>query len=318
MFSVVGSVHKARWISKNRPVACKIITVPDSNDHDRLQKSFFKELAAYMELSGGYILKTYGYAFLRQKQSKKYMIITEYMARGSLASVLKNKDEEVSLRRKVHMAKQIASGMRKIHEHHMIHRDIRADNILVSQNYTAKIGDMGIARVVDPFNQHTQIGCEPFMPPEFRQGTYDQKLDIFTFGLTLNELFTGTRHQFRPFANEKIVFQAESPIFQDLITRCTADNPKYRPAAIEIEKTLELYSIGFDHIILKKNLDYIHLSTARKNEIFIMFYEKFHTPATEFIRKQFPQEFLDGPTSIAGVKVDKDADNKSPNECPVQ
>ncbi|CAF1496835.1 unnamed protein product [Rotaria sp. Silwood1] len=88
------------------------------------------------------------------------------------------------------MVMNIASGMRKIHEHRMIHRDIRPDNILVNENYVAEIGDMGIARVIDPLNHHTQIGCASYMPPEFYHGTYDQKLDIFTFGLTLNELFT--------------------------------------------------------------------------------------------------------------------------------
>ncbi|CAF1228062.1 unnamed protein product [Adineta steineri] len=312
-----GSVHKARWISKNRQVACKIINVHDSHRGNQLEKSFFRELAAYMELSGGYILKTYGYGLLKQN-STKYMIITEYMARGSLATVLKNKNEKVSLRRKVHMAKQIASGMRKIHDHHMIHRDIRPDNILVSQNYSAKIGDMGIARVIDPFNQHTQIGYPPYMPPEFQQGSYNQKLDIFTFGLTLNELFTETRHHFRQSANEKIAFQAESPIFQDLIARCTADDPKHRPDAVEIEKTLELYSVGFDHIVLKNNLNYIRLSTEHKNKVFIMFYEKFHAQATEFIQKQFPSQFLNGPTTVSGVKVDKNADNMVENPCHVQ
>ncbi|CAF5103585.1 unnamed protein product, partial [Rotaria sp. Silwood1] len=57
------------------------------------------------------------------------------------------------------MVMNIASGMRKIHEHRMIHRDIRPDNILVNENYVAEIGDMGIARVIDPLNHHTQIGC---------------------------------------------------------------------------------------------------------------------------------------------------------------
>ncbi|CAF1235158.1 unnamed protein product [Adineta steineri] len=312
-----GSVYKARWTSKNRQVACKIISMHGSHIGNHLEMSFFRELAAYMELSGGYILKTYGYGLLKQN-STKYMIITEYMARGSLASVLKNKDEKVSLRRKVHMAKQIASGMRKIHDHHMIHRDIRPDNILVSQNYSAKIGDMGIARVVDSFDQHTQIGCRSYMPPEFYQGSYNQKLDIFTFGLTLNELFTETRHHFRQSANEKIAFQAESPIFQDLIARCTADDPKHRPDAVEIEKTLELYSVGFDHIVLKKRHNYIRLSTEHKDEIFIMFYEKFQAQATEFIQKQFPSQFLNGPTTVSGVKVDKNAHNIVEIPCQVQ
>ncbi|CAF1135960.1 unnamed protein product [Rotaria sordida] len=239
------------------------------------------------------------------------------MARGSLSNVLKNKGK-ISLRRKVHMATQIASGMRKIHEHHMIHRDIRSDNILVNQQYTCKIGDMGIARVVDPFNQHTRIGCQPFMPPEFHSGTYDQKLDIFTFGLTLNELFTETQHIFQFLGKEKIAFQEASPIFQDLIARCTAHDPKHRPAAIEIEKTLELYAQGFDMIILKKNLGYIRLSTEQKNQVFIKFYEKFHKPATEFIRKKFPAKFLEGPKSIAGVRVKQGGNDEQQINCPIQ
>ncbi|CAF4449090.1 unnamed protein product [Rotaria sp. Silwood2] len=306
-----GTVYKARWISKNRPVACKIIVVPDSKEPSSLEKSFAKELSAYIELSGGYILKTYGYAAGRQENKSIYMIIMEYMPRGSLTSVIKSKTK-ISLQQKVNMARQIASAMRKIHDHHMIHRDIRPDNILVNQQYTCKIGDMGIARVVDPLNQHTRTGCQSFLPPEFYSGTYDQKLDIFMFGLTLNELFTEKQHNFRMFAKEKIVFQEESPIFQDLITRCTANDPKHRPAAIEIEKTLEFYAEGFECIVIKNNPNYVRLSIEQKNQVYIKFYEKFHKPATEFIRKQFPAEFLEGSTTVAGVRVkqagDKDED----------
>ncbi|CAF1140904.1 unnamed protein product [Rotaria sordida] len=191
----------------------------------------------------------------------------------------------------------------------MIHRDIRPDNILVNQQYTCKIGDMGIARVVDPLNQHTRIGCQSSLPPEFYSGTYDQKLDIFMFGLTLNEFFTEKQHNFRMFAKEKIVFQEESPIFQELITRCTAYDPKHRPTAIEIEKTLEFYVEGFESIVLKNNPDYVLLSIEQKNQVYINFYEQFHKPATEFIRKQFPAEFLEGSTTVTGVRV-KQADDE--------
>ncbi|CAF5002506.1 unnamed protein product [Rotaria sp. Silwood1] len=312
-----GAVHKARWISKNREVTCKIIFAPDTNQIHALENSFFKELSAYTELSGGYILQTYGYVMTRQNNKRIYMIITEYMARGSLANALKEKGK-ISLRRKVHMARQIASGMRKIHDHHMIHRDIRSDNILVNQQYTCKIGDIGIARVTDPCNRHTQIGCQPFMPPEFYEGTYDQKLDIFTFGLTLNELFTETQHVCRQRAAEKIVFKYESPIFRDLITRCTADDPKHRPTAIEIEKTLELYTHGFDMTALKKQTNYVRLSTEQKDQVFIDFYEQFHKSATEFIRKQFPVEFLQGPKFVAGIKVQRDIENNQQVDCHVQ
>lgn len=259
-----------------------------------------------MELSGGYILKTYGYAAAKSDDKLAYLIISEFMSKGSLSAVLKDQENKLSLRRKVHMARQIASGLRKIHEHGMIHRDIRADNILVNDNYICKVGDMGLARVVDPFGQHTQIGCAGFMPPEFHEGSYDQKLDIFTLGLTLNELFTETEHSYRPLAKEKILFRRESPIFQELIGRCTAGIPKYRPTAIEIEKTLELYAGAFDQIVLKKNPGYTKLSNEEKDKIFIAFYEQFHDTGREFIYKQFPAEFLNDPEALNCVRVAKE------------
>ena len=313
-----GAVFKARWLSKNRIVACKVIAVPNSKGAEVLEKSFLKELAAYAELSGAYILKVYGCAAAKQGPEKKYMLLMEYMSRGSLANLIEKKGKEISLRRKLDMARNIASGIRKIHERRMIHRDIRPDNILVNEHYVAKIGDMGIARFVDPFNQHTQIGCQPYMPPEFYRGDYDQKLDIFTFGLTLNELFTSTRHSFQPFVNDKIAFQEKSPIFDDLIARCTVNDPKRRPTAFEIEKIFDLYAAAFVEIVLKRNPKYLQLTTEEKDGMFMEFYKQFHSPASEYIRKKFPSEIGDQTTDLPGVKVDKDAGDGIRVQCPMQ
>ena len=314
----LGSVYKGVWKSKKRLVACKVIKVPKTQEAEILEKSFLKEIAAYAELSGAYILKTYGFTASRHGSNKIYMLVMEYMSRGSLTSVIKEKSDKLSLRRRLDIARNIASGIRKIHEHRMIHRDIRPDNILVNGNFVAKIGDMGIARVVDPRNQHTQVGCQSYMPPEFYKGSYNQKLDIFTFGLTLNELFTGKRHSFQPFVSDKIAFQEKSPIFDELIGRCTLFDPDRRPAAIEIEKTFDLYSAGFNELVFKKHPSYQNLSLADKDEIFVAFYEQFQAPATEFIRKQFPREFLEGSDESGGVRVDKDAGDGIRIECPVQ
>jgi len=311
-----GTVFKGKWLSKKRTVACKVIDVSQTKEAEVLERSFLKEIAAYAELSGAYILKTYGFAAARQGQKKQYILVMEYMSRGSLAKVVQDESDDLSLRRRLDMARNIASGIRKIHEHGMIHRDIRPDNILVNENYLAKIGDMGIARMTDPLKQHTRIGCQSFMPPEFYKGSYDQKLDIFTFGLTLNVLFTSTEHAFQPFVNnDKIAFKEKSPIFDDLISRCTAYDPDRRPNAIEIEKTFDLYAQGFNEIVIKKHPNYRKLSKDDKDKVFMAFYEQFHTPAQEFIRKQFPSEFLNDPEEMACVKVDKEAGECIRIEC---
>jgi serine/threonine protein kinase len=287
---IIGCVCKAKWLSKNRQVACKILEANQSSAQiERICESFLKELAAYSELSGPYILKMFGYAVERLPSGRiRFMIVMELMSRGSLANVLENEPGEISLRRKLTMARHIAGGMRRIHQHGMIHRDIRPDNILVTDNYTAKIGDMGIARVLNPLGVHTQLGCLPFMPPEFHSGIYDEKLDIFMFGITLNQLFTETIHNFHAHATPQITFKQQSPIFEDLIARCMNKDPKQRPTAIELEKTLELYEQAFTEIILKKHISYICLNTSDKNEVFINFYRKFQLTIKEFLLKKFP------------------------------
>ncbi|CAF0849079.1 unnamed protein product [Adineta steineri] len=255
-----GYVCKAIWRSRNREVACKVIEVSSTSAISHtLERSFHLELAAYRELSGLYILRTFGYATRElpanhiRGTTTQFMILMELMGRGSLQDLLENEPHKVSLRHKVTMARQIASGMKRIHQHGMVHRDIRPDNILVNDDYVAKIGDMGLARVIDPNGQQTQLGCLPFMPPEFfheqSEGhiKFDEKLDIYTYGLTLNQLFTETMHDFHlNRSTSRIVITKPSPVFYDeIIVKCLETDSKQRPTAIEIEKTLELYEEAF-------------------------------------------------------------------------
>ncbi len=172
-------MYRAIWLPKNRQVACKVTTVTGSNPN--LEKAFQQELAVYAELSGTYILKTFGYGEQEyNNNTKDVYLITEYMNRGSLSNVIENPHEKLSLRRKLNMACHIASGMNKLHTHGLVHCDIRPDNILVATNYTAKIGDMGISHMFNPNVQHIQMGCIPYMPPEFYR--YVSKLsNVFVF-----------------------------------------------------------------------------------------------------------------------------------------
>jgi serine/threonine protein kinase len=222
----------------------------------------------------------------------------ELMGRGSLQNLLDNESNKLSLRRKLGMSRQIASGMRRIHQHGMVHRDIRPDNILVNDDYIAKIGDMGIARVLDPTGQQTQLGCLQFMPPEFYRDSFDghvkcdEKLDIYTYGLTLNQLFTETMHQFRlnnPTA--RIILTKKSPIFYDeIILRCLENEAKLRPSAIEIEKTLELYERAFTETM--RSDSYTKMNTTEKDKAFLEFYQKNKLQIQRFVKEQFPEQFI--------------------------
>ncbi|CAF3663703.1 unnamed protein product [Rotaria sp. Silwood1] len=198
------------------------------------------------------------------------------MHRGSLANVICDRSEKISLRRKLSMACHIASGMQKLHAHCLIHRDIRPDNILVSNNYTAKIGDMGIAHVFNPDEKHTLMGCLPFMPPEFHRGNgqYDQSLDVFTYGLTLNELFSEKAHQFNK-VTKHIKLIEKSLIFADLITQCISDEPGRRPTAAELQDILYSFRRASDNYIQEKHLNYASQTLMAKNNILVKFYNEY-------------------------------------------
>ena len=305
MFDFLGYVCKAIWRTKNRQVACKVIEVSGaSSNSDQLQRSFLLELAAYRELSGPYILRTFAYATReltvnRNRGTKtQFMILMELMGRGSLMDVLESEPHTLSLRRKLAMARQIASGMRRIHQHGMIHRDIRPDNILVTDDYIAKIGDMGIARVLDPSGQQTQMGCIQFMPPEFfrdssnRHVKCDEKLDIYTYGLTLNQLFTETMHDFSFISSiPRMRITKQSPVFYDeIISKCLDHDSKRRPTALEIEKSLELYEQTFGETMLSDA--YTKMNTKEKDRIFMDFYQKNKSNIQQFLEKQFHRQFV--------------------------
>ncbi|CAF1584865.1 unnamed protein product, partial [Adineta steineri] len=172
------------------------------------------------------------------------------------------------------------------------------DNILVNDDYVAKIGDMGLARVIDPNGQQTQLGCLPFMPPEFfheqSEGhiKFDEKLDIYTYGLTLNQLFTETMHDFHlNRSTSRIVITKPSPVFYDeIIVKCLETDSKQRPTAIEIEKTLELYEEAFSETRFSDS--YTRLSIKKKDKVFLEFYRKNKHHIQRFVTEYFPQQFI--------------------------
>ena len=144
-----GSVYKAKLKNlDNKVVACKVISIGsnlNSDDLSLLYKSYVRELEGYNELKGVNILKMIGHCQQIFANTTNYMIVTEFMSKGSLANLLKN-ETNLSLRRKFFIACDIASGMNRMHNNNFIHRDIRPDNILIDADYTAKIADMGIAK----------------------------------------------------------------------------------------------------------------------------------------------------------------------------
>lgn len=155
----------------------------------------------------------------------------------------------MSLRRRLNFALHITAGMSRIHDMNFIHRDIRPANILVSRHYVAKIGDMGIAKYLDPVSPkelNSRIGCARYMPRDFKSGRYTNKLDVFMYGLTLIELFCGWHEK----DFDTCEFRFKKPcVFWEAIEKCVDEEPKRRPTSKRMERMFNEFRTIFNQHI---------------------------------------------------------------------
>ncbi|KAL0721531.1 hypothetical protein Bca4012_036130 [Brassica carinata] len=129
--------------------------------------------------------------------------VLEYAPHGSLASLLFGGSEEECLdwKKRYKVALGVADGLSYLHNdcpRRIIHRDIKASNILLSQDYEAQISDFGLAKWLPENWPHHIVfpieGTFGYLAPEyFMHGIVDEKTDVFAFGVLLLEIITGRR-----------------------------------------------------------------------------------------------------------------------------
>ncbi|CAH8357412.1 unnamed protein product [Eruca vesicaria subsp. sativa] len=127
--------------------------------------------------------------------------VLEYSPHGSLATMLFGTEECLEWKIRYKVALGIADGLSYLHNdcpRRIIHRDIKASNILLSQDYDAQISDFGLAKwLPENWTQHVVSPIEGtfgYMAPEyFIHGIVDEKIDVFAFGVLLLEIITGRR-----------------------------------------------------------------------------------------------------------------------------
>ncbi|KFK28223.1 hypothetical protein AALP_AA8G488500 [Arabis alpina] len=127
--------------------------------------------------------------------------VLEYSPHGSLASLLFGAEECLDWKKRYKVALGIADGLSYLHNdcpRRIIHRDIKASNILLSQDYDAQISDFGLAKWLPENWPHHIVfpieGTFGYLAPEyFMHGIVDEKTDVFAFGVLLLEIITGRR-----------------------------------------------------------------------------------------------------------------------------
>eukprot|EP00262_Sarcandra_glabra_P019814 TRINITY_DN7654_c0_g1_i2.p1 TRINITY_DN7654_c0_g1~~TRINITY_DN7654_c0_g1_i2.p1 ORF type:complete len:411 (-),score=39.55 TRINITY_DN7654_c0_g1_i2:48-1280(-) len=128
-------------------------------------------------------------------------LILQFSPHGSLASLLHGSKESLAWKIRFKVALGVAQGLLYLHKachRRIIHRDIKASNILLTHDYEPQISDFGLAKwLPDQWTQHIVYPIEGtfgYLAPEyFMHGIVDEKTDVFAFGVLLLELITGRR-----------------------------------------------------------------------------------------------------------------------------
>ncbi len=206
----MGAVYKAYDKKLHRIVALKLLR-PESLSQDDRRRRFLQEARAASALNHPHILTVYE---VGEDNGKPY-IAMEYVEGETLRQKIKS--HALQVKDALGIAIQIAEGLAKAHEVGIIHRDLKPENLMIRQDGYAKILDFGLAKLVArreralaadsgqktllrvETESGTLMGTINYMSPEQLLGQrVDRRCDIFSFGVVLCEMLTGTC----PFVND--------------------------------------------------------------------------------------------------------------------
>ena len=272
----MANVYKAYDSIDDRAVAVKILR-DEHMENDELLRRFRNESKAIAVLSHPNIVKVYDVSFNEDIQ----YIVMEHIDGITLKEYI---EQQKTLRWKeaVHFTVQILRALQHAHDKGIVHRDIKPQNIMLLEDGTIKVADFGIARFARA-SQHTvtdkAIGSVHYISPEQAKGEItDEKSDIYSIGVMLYEMTTGT-----------LPFDADSPV--SVALKQIQSQPK-RPRVInpDIPEGLEDITIR----AMQKDPARRYQSAAEmlrdidefKRDPSISFEYKYSEPETENITKE--------------------------------
>lgn len=185
----MGVVFKATDTVLDRTVAFKVL--PDQlKENPQALKNFLREAKAAAQLNHPNIVQI----FDAGEQAGNYYIAMEYVDGTTLKDIVKAKGR-ISPGGVMAVASQMAEALAYAHEKKIVHRDIKSANTMWTRDRQAKIMDFGLAKVIEEVRNQTTVvsGTPYYMSPEQTLGkNVDHRTDIYSYGITIFELATGT------------------------------------------------------------------------------------------------------------------------------
>ena len=183
----MSDVYRAKDHKLNRPVAVKVLK-QEFSENDNFVSKFRVEAQAAAGLMHPNIVNVYDVG----DENGIHYIVMELVDGITLKRYIEKKSR-LSVKEAVSIAIQVAMGLEAAHNNHIIHRDIKPQNIIISKEGKVKVTDFGIAKAATSNTITSNVmGSVHYTSPEQARGGYsDAKSDVYSLGITLFEMLTG-------------------------------------------------------------------------------------------------------------------------------
>ncbi|XP_077340884.1 nik-related protein kinase isoform X2 [Lithobates pipiens] len=278
-----GQVYKGRHVKTGQLAAIKVMNVTEEEEEEiKLEINMLKKYSHHRNIA------TYYGAFVRKGlagQDDQLWLVMEYCGAGSVTDLVKKtkgncfKEDWIA-----YICREVLRGLAHLHAHHVIHRDIKGQNVLLTENAEVKLVDFGVSAQLDRTigRRNTFIGTPYWMAPEViacdenPDSTYDYRSDLWSLGITAIEMAEGSpplcdMHPMRALfliprnPPPKLKSRKWSKKFLNFADNCLIKNYTHRPTTETLLKhsfVRDLQNERQIRIMLKDHLD----RTRKKRE----------------------------------------------------
>ncbi|XP_059502581.1 mitogen-activated protein kinase kinase kinase kinase 4 isoform X2 [Stegostoma tigrinum] len=193
-----GQVYKGRHVKTGQLAAIKVMDVTEDEEEEiKLEINMLKKYSHHRNIA------TYYGAFIKKSppgHDDQLWLVMEFCGAGSITDLVKNtKGNSLKEDWIAYICREILRGLSHLHIHHVIHRDIKGQNVLLTENAEVKLVDFGVSAQLDRTvgRRNTFIGTPYWMAPEViacdenPDATYDYRSDLWSLGITAIEMAEG-------------------------------------------------------------------------------------------------------------------------------
>ncbi|KAG5847329.1 TRAF2 and NCK-interacting protein kinase-like isoform X7 [Anguilla anguilla] len=279
-----GQVYKGRHVKTGQLAAIKVMDVAGDEEEEIKQEiNMLKKYSHHPNIA------TYYGAFIKKNPpgiDDQLWLVMEFCGAGSVTDLIKNtKGNSLKEEWTAYICREILKGLTHLHHHKVIHRDIKGQNVLLTENAEVKLVDFGVSAQLDRTvgRRNTFIGTPYWMAPEViacdenPDATYDFKSDLWSLGITAIEMAEGApplcdMHPMRALfliprnPAPRLKSKKWSKKFQSFIDSCLVKNHGQRPSTEQLIKHPFIWEQTNERQVRIQLKDHIDRTKKRRGE----------------------------------------------------